>query len=240
MRNVAALTLVIVGALVILGRVAAHAYLNNRDKERVAEFYTYKDDGSCTLTIFPAPIPRTGEVGIDSEVMLQFSLDAVRIVLEQDRDGKPRRRVLYDIDNREIREVILRYDSEGRLVEEGEVDYDGEICQDFRDEYRYDSDGRCIEKTVYRRQLSNRLKIMAYNANGDISEERFCRLPGGMDMSEFIPQEHRPPKNWTTVYTYNYDEHLNWVSRTATTETEIPNDKNSPPPLITTRNLQYY
>jgi hypothetical protein len=40
MRSAAALALVVVGGLVILGPVAAHAYLDNRDKERIAEFYS--------------------------------------------------------------------------------------------------------------------------------------------------------------------------------------------------------
>jgi hypothetical protein len=40
MRHASTLALILVGALVILAPLAAHVYSTNRDKERVAEFYS--------------------------------------------------------------------------------------------------------------------------------------------------------------------------------------------------------
>ena len=40
MKTAVVVVLILGGALVILGPVAAHAYTDNRDKERVAEFYS--------------------------------------------------------------------------------------------------------------------------------------------------------------------------------------------------------
>jgi hypothetical protein len=61
MRNAVTLALIIMAGLVILGPVAAQAYSSNRDKERVAEFYSRKCDGTqmrrCTEP-FPPPWKR--------------------------------------------------------------------------------------------------------------------------------------------------------------------------------------
>ena len=40
MKSAVAIVLIVAGAFMILGPVAAHAYTDNRDKERVAEYYS--------------------------------------------------------------------------------------------------------------------------------------------------------------------------------------------------------
>jgi len=40
MKIAAAIVLMVIGALVILGPLAAHSYNNNRQEERIAEFYS--------------------------------------------------------------------------------------------------------------------------------------------------------------------------------------------------------
>ncbi len=40
MKASVVIVLIVVGSFVILGPVVAHAYTNNRDKERVAEYYS--------------------------------------------------------------------------------------------------------------------------------------------------------------------------------------------------------
>src|SRR4030095_1896992 len=128
--------------------------------ERVAESYTYADDGGVGVTIIPTAGPRHVQVAVDADAMLRFSLDAVRVVVRHDRYGRPWWRALYDIDDRIIRKVMFRSDAAGQLIEEGEVNFEGAISQDFRDMYRYDAEGRCIEKEVHRGGISNRLSTM--------------------------------------------------------------------------------
>jgi YD repeat-containing protein len=205
--------------------------------ERVAESYTYDDDGSSEFTIIPSPVPRHVQVAVDADAMLRFSLDAVRVVVRQDHYGRPRWRVLYDIDDRIIRKVLFRYDAAGQLIEEGEVNFEGAISQDFRDMYRYDAEGRCIEKEVRRGGISNRRSTNLYNEQGDLTEESIDELPGGLDLSDFVPPELRPARSWTAHYSYEYDEHRNWTARTKT-RTSIGTA--AAPPIITLRKLQYY
>lgn len=120
-----------------------------------------------------------------------------------------------DIDDRIIRKVSFRYDSAGHLLEEGEINFEGAISQDFRDTYCYNPEGRCIEKEV-RGGISNRRSTMVYNDHGDLVEERSVELPGGIDLRDSVPPEYRRPTSWTVHYSYEYDEFRNWTARTET------------------------
>ena len=57
---------------------------------------------------------------------------------------------------------MFRYYAASQLLEEGEVNFKGEISLDFRNKYRYDCEGR-IEKEVHRVGISNRRLTMVYN-----------------------------------------------------------------------------
>ena len=193
-------------------RVATHS----PQGERVAESYRYDDDGSSTLTIIPRPVPQNLQVTVCADALLGYSLDAVRIVVRQDGFGRPRSRALYDIDGRIIRKVSFRYDAAGHLLEEGEINFEGAISQDFRDSYRYDAEGRCIEKEIHRGSISNRRSTMVYNQHGDLAEESIEALPGSFDLSDSVPPQYRRPTSWSTHYSYEYDEYGNWTTRTET------------------------
>ena len=189
------------------------------------------------MTIIPPRIRQNMQIAVDVRGMLHYSVDAIRIMSRQDRHGRVRWRALYDIDDRIIRNVSFRYDSAGHLLEEGEINFEGAISQDFRDTFCYDAEGRCIEKEVRRGGISNRRSTMVYNDHGDLVEERIVELPGGIDLRDSVPPEYRRPTSWTVHYSYEYDEFRNWTART---ETQAYGGKPGPPPLVTLRKFRYY
>ena len=61
MKAAVAIALIVFGAIVILGPVVAHAYTNNRDKERVAEYYSrHPLPGTTGYVSLPPDLSPTG------------------------------------------------------------------------------------------------------------------------------------------------------------------------------------
>jgi hypothetical protein len=56
MKNAIAVALIVMGGLIILGPIAAGAYSSNRDKDRVAEFYSHNTNAA----VLPNDLHPTG------------------------------------------------------------------------------------------------------------------------------------------------------------------------------------
>jgi hypothetical protein len=59
MRAAVAITLIIVGGIILLAPVIAHAYTTNREKERIAEFYS-RIGNAAVLPDAMQPSPYSG------------------------------------------------------------------------------------------------------------------------------------------------------------------------------------
>lgn len=170
------------------------------DGERLEESYLYNEDGTRLHTFYPR---MPGVQGVMADSMLHMSVDAVRITTVQDNRGNPLEKVLYNADDRPIHRVLFLYDDAGRLMEEGEAYFDGRIRDDFRNLFRYDPQGRCIEREMHCPFGSER-HTTVYNEYGDVSEIQRIALPTDFDL---FPQDP-----WASYFSYEYDAYGNWVT----------------------------
>ena len=121
----------------------------------------------------------------------------------------------------------MRYDITGQLVEEGESEGEDIIREDLRHVYRYDAEGRLIEKTMYHYGLYIERKKLAYNDQGDVVEE-WHQHAGALPKHE---------KEWKTQSRYQYDDHGNWIERVAETALQTGDRQLS---MIERRRIDYY
>lgn len=170
------------------------------NRTHVEESYLYHDATSTQICYPQFP---EGEFSVSVSSMLHMSADAVRIVTLRDRRGNPLEKVLYNVDDRPIHRVLFVYDDSGRLVEEGEAYSDNRIRDDFRNLYRYDAHGRCIEKEMHCPFAGERYTT-TYNEYGDVSETRRMSLATEIDL--FLQ------RSWATHFSYEYDAYRNWVT----------------------------
>lgn len=165
--------------------------------------YWYHADGASTEIRYPDKSDGAdAAAAIWADSMLEFSPDAVRIVTSRHRQDYPFERVFYDVDERPIQRVLFLYDDAGRLLEEGEAYWDDTVRNDFRALYRYDSQGRCIEKQITKPFHSER-QATTYNEYGDAAEIRRTYLDTGIGLS--------PERPWACYFSYDYDAHHNWL-----------------------------
>ena len=174
--------------------------VHDGDGERLEEFCLFNEDGTRLHTFYPR-MKRVDGVMEDSR--LHMSVDAVRITTLQDSRGNPLEKVLYNADDRPIQRVLFLYDDTGRLMEEGEAYDDNGIRDDFRNVFRYDAQGRCIEREMHCPFGSER-QTTTYNEYGDVSETR--RIPLTTDF-DLLPQD-----SWARYFTYEYDDPGNWIT----------------------------
>jgi hypothetical protein len=172
--------------------------------ERLCESYRYDAVGRKTATVFPDPALRD-KVHVALESAFETSTDAASIVTVFDKRDRPVERAFYELNGFVGHRILMRYDAAGKLIEQGESEGDGVIREDLRHLYRYDSDGRLVEKTMHHYGLWMLHQAFAYNEHGDIIEER-QRQTGGHCGEE-------PDQSWRTEFSYRYDEGGNWVER---------------------------
>jgi hypothetical protein len=142
--------------------------------------------------------------------MLHVSADAVRTVTLRDTRNNPSEKVLFDSDHRPIQRVLFIYDDAGRLLEEGEAYSDNSLRDDFKNLYRYDAQGRCIEKEV-RTPFHGERQTTTYNEDGDAREIQRTPLDFGIEIS--------PKRPWALHFSYEYDAFGNWLIRRVETHT---------------------
>ena len=179
-----------------LERVMRHS---EKDGERLFESYQYAGDGTKRQSLYPAPLPPNA--GIACECMLHMSTDTVVTMMLFDRDGRPATKVLYDADDRVIRRIAFRYDSRGRLIEEGEI-VGGRIRDDFRNIFQYDESGRTIEADRKWGDWGGERRTFTYNEQGDLTEVR-------IETASLLDDPH--VEYWSERSRFQYDEHRNWT-----------------------------
>jgi YD repeat-containing protein len=213
-----------------LGRLERVTTRSETGAERVCESYQYDVAGRKTATVYPDPALRgKAGVSISSDLVFEISHEASSIVTIFNERDRPVRRVFYDPNGMVDRRIVMRYDTAGRLIEEGEREADGSVREDLRHVYRYDAEGRIVEKTMCLYAFGTHRKTLVYNEQGDIVEEGHQRTAGIVD--------HDGDRGWTTRYRYRYDDRGNWIERAAETVLPTGNPRVSP---IERRRLSYY
>ena len=170
---------------------------------RLEETYLHHADGTSTQIRYLQnrdDVGRTSSTCSDS--MLHVSADAVRVITLRDPQDNPLEEVLYNIDERPIQRVLFVYDHARRLIEEGEACSDNTIRDDFRNLYRYDSQGRCIEKQI-ETPFHGERQTTTYNKHGDATEVRRTYLDTGIELT--------PKRPWALHFSYDYDAYGNWL-----------------------------
>jgi len=101
--------------------------------------------------------------------------------------------------------------------------------------YKYDSQGRVIEKQITGGVFGNEVTKKQYNDHGDVSEEETARTPTAEMGNEFsideagnltsVATSNGPGKSRTEVrYSYEYDAQGNWTEKTVSMRSE-PSDQ---------------
>jgi YD repeat-containing protein len=213
-----------------LERVMSHS---DQLRERLCESIQYAADGTIIKTSYQAPLDdeqrKTRSIAVSS--MLHASLEAVVIMTVLDAADQPIRRVFYDAEDRVIRRVAFRYDQRGLLLEEGEV-VGGAIREDLRNVYRYDAMGQRIE-TVQRwgDGLGGARLTFTYNDHGDVAQ-KIIEQDAGLQWED----GETGSQSWTEKFTYQYDDHGNWIQRSMQTIVEGAERLS----VIERRELTYY
>jgi hypothetical protein len=172
----------------------------------VEESYLYNGDGTSTITKYIDPPLRERNFGVFAESMLHICVDAVCVMTMRDSSSRPVRKVFYDVDNRIIQRVLLRYDSAGRLIEEGEIESRDRVRSDFRNVYRYTDSDLPVEIEMYWANWGAVRKRLTYTEQGDLQQEERLQIAEGV----FLPSQGP----WANQYAYLYDERGNWIAKT--------------------------
>jgi hypothetical protein len=91
--------------------------------------------------------------------------------------------------------------------------------------YKYDPQGRVIEKRVTRDVLGDEVTALHYNDRGDVAEEETTRMQTAATLADYsmddagnmVATQKRKtpgPSRSTMHYTYEYDAQGNWTSKT--------------------------
>jgi hypothetical protein len=110
--------------------------------------------------------------------------------------------------------------------------------------HRYDAEGHRVETVLRVGTVSVERKIMTYNRHGDLSEEKSVhdsKLPSIDDQGRVVersgPSARKTPSS-EAQFSYQYDEHGNWIERVVSTRQE----PNKPFTVcgVERRSLSYY
>lgn len=175
--------------------------------ERVCESYEYDGTGRKRATVYPDPALR-GKMSVSVEAVFKMSPEASAIRTAFGPEERPVEREFYDLNGRVERRILMQYDSAGRLVVEGEAEGGNTIREDLRQVYRYDAEGRLIERTMYYYGLFTELTTFSYNDLGDIIEERHQHTEASTLSGD---------QDWKIQSRYQYDDRENWIERVAET-----------------------
>jgi YD repeat-containing protein len=178
--------------------------------------------------------------GSDSAVSVPAAASMITLY---DRHDRPVETSFHDSQNRVLSRFALRYDEAGRLVEENQISEIeetlpsdmltmlnpaqietvktsfgfGEGRQRWQWLHRYDNEGHLVETVSHMGTFDNELKKMAYNQHGDVSETQSTCDSREISIDDegrvVEPDEPRRTHNSQARYSYQYDEHGNWIER---------------------------
>jgi YD repeat-containing protein len=193
---------------------------------------------------------------------------AVSMTTVYDRYDRPVETLFHDSQNRALSRFALRYDDAGWLVEEtqtSEIEQTlpsdmlamlnpaqietvkasfgfGEGRQRWQQLHRYDNEGHRVETISRMGTFDNERKKITYNQYGDVSETQSTRDSKeiGIDDEGRVvePAEPRRAHNSEARYSYQYDEHANWIERVISFRQEP--DKPFTVSSLVRRTLTYY
>jgi YD repeat-containing protein len=114
--------------------------------------------------------------------------------------------------------------------------------------YKYDSEGRVVEKRLTRGAMGDELTKTAYNDHGDVSDEVTVSTPAPDLDAEFGIDEHgnmvpvthpeaQDPSQNEVRYSYEYDAQGNWTKKTMSTRQDKGRFRDS---TVIMRTLSYY
>lgn len=193
---------------------------------------------------------------------------ATSMTTAYDRHDRAVETVFHDSQSRVLSRFALRYDEGGRLVEETQISEIeetlpsdmlamlnpaqietvkasfgfGEGRQRWQQLHRYDNEGHRVETISRMGAFDNGRKKMTYNQHGDLSEMQSTRDSKeiGIDDEGRVvePSEPRRAHNSEARYSYQYDEHGNWIERVISIRREP--DKPFTVSSVDRRSLTYF
>lgn len=241
----------------------AYEYDNHDGKRRIER-----------LPVFtPQPNAGVGAMSWEnSELPLMPSSGGTLTTLYADHDRPIEGRV-NDADGRLTVRIVRTYDAEGRVLGDKLIPEDvqsavpeqwagqmndaqkkaiGKLISNAyangESGYKYDSEGRVVEKHRVGGAFGDELTRIAFNDHGDVSEEvtvlamgpDFGTVYGVDDEGNVVPEsksEVPGPTQNETRYSYEYDSHGNWTRKATSGRQGQAEFKTS---VIITRNLSYY
>jgi hypothetical protein len=190
-----------------------------------------------------------------------------------DEHDRPVEGQVNDASGRLMMRIVRTYDQQGRIQDDKLIpeDMEGNVPQELGGQlndaqkkalakfmgnafatgesgYRYDSQGRVVEKHRTGGVFGDELTKITYNDHGDVSEEASVRIETpdwgtefGMDeVGNMVPvsESKKPePSQTETRYTYEYDAQGNWTKKTMSVRQQQGEFKAS---TIINRTLSYY
>jgi hypothetical protein len=195
------------------------------------------------------------------------------VTTHYDERDRPVEGQISDANGRLMMRIVRTYDPQGRIQDdklipenmEGAVPEDlvgqmndaqkkaiakfmGNAFASGESAYKYDSEGRVVEKHRTGGVMGNELTKTAYNDHGDVSDEVTIGMDGPDWGTEFGIDEHgnmvpvsqskRPDPSQNEIrYTYEYDAKGNWTKKTMSTRQGQGEFKIS---TVISRTLSYY
>lgn len=190
-----------------------------------------------------------------------------------DEHNRPVEGQVRDADGRLTMRISRTYDAEGRIQgdklipEDMESFFSEQLAGQLNDAqkkgfarltanayatgesgYKYDSQGRVVEKHRVGGIFGDELTKLVYNDHGDVSEEvtvlamspDFGTVYGVDEEGNLVPEsksEVPGPTQNATRYSYEYDSHGNWTRKTTSIRQDQTEFKTS---MIVVRTLSYY
>ncbi|HWR36234.1 MAG TPA: hypothetical protein VN622_10230 [Clostridia bacterium] len=191
-----------------------------------------------------------------------------------DQRDRPAEAKVSDANERVTLRIVRAYDEQGRLrgdklipedMESAIPDELGALMNDAQKKavakflarsfgsgesaYKYDAQGRVIEKRVTGGLLGNEVTMIRYNDGGDVSAEESNRTPTpemnaafGVDeagnMAPVSKSKGLGPSRTDVRYAYEYDAQGNWTQKTVSVRSESDGEFNVS--MTTHRTLTYY
>jgi YD repeat-containing protein len=221
--------------------------------ENILQTFTYDEQHKTKTQYFHSMPGRAGSVALCYSVegadAAYSARGATSMTTVYDDQGRSMETLFHDSQQRVLSRVTLRYDDDGHVVEESQTTEMEEIlppemhprlnaaqlqsvkaifgleagAQRSKQLHRYDTEGHRVETVLHVGTFGVEWKIMDYNQQGDLSEEKSVHdsKPPSIDDQGRVVEPSRPsaPKtpNSEARFSYQYDEHGNWTERVVST-----------------------
>jgi hypothetical protein len=187
----------------------------------------------------------------DRPVEAQISDAKGRLMMRIVRTYNPQGRIQSDKLIPEDMQGAVRDDSFGQMNDAQKkaiAKFMGNAFASGESAYKYDAEGRVVEKHRTGGVMGDELTKIAYNDHGDVSDEVTVSTPTPDFRAEFGMDEHgnmvqvthpeaESPSQYETRYNYEYDAQSNWTKETMSMRSGQSEFKTS---TVINRTLSYY